>query len=110
MIPAVSQGQYDIGMTGITIRADRAEQVDFSDPYMRSEMFMLVRADEDRFTDAASFAAFEEVLVAAQPGTTPFYVAVYDLLDGNEANPRVKAVETFGAGVQALLPATSTSR
>ena len=103
MIPAVSQGQYDIGMTGITIRPDRAEQVDFSDPYMRSEMFMLVRADEDRFTDAASFAAFEEGLVAAQPGTTPFYVAVYDILDGNESNPRVKAVETFGAGVQALL-------
>ena len=70
---------------------------------MRSEMFMLVRADEDRFTDAASFAAFEEGLVAAQPGTTPFYVAVYDILDGNESNPRVKAVETFGAGVQALL-------
>ena len=64
---------------------------------------MLVRADEDRFTDAASFAAFEEGLVGAQPGTTPFYVAVYDILDGNESNPRVKAFETFGAGVQALL-------
>ena len=52
MIPAVNEGQYDIGMTGITIRDDRAEKVDFSDPYMRSEMRMLVRADEDRFTDA----------------------------------------------------------
>ena len=58
MIPAVSEGQADIGMTGITIRDDRKEKVDFSDPYMRSEMLMLVRADEDRFTDAASFAAF----------------------------------------------------
>ena len=103
MIPAVSEGQFDIGMTGITIRDDRAEQVDFSDPYMRSEMFMLVRADEDRFTDAATFAAFEEGLVAAQPGTTPFYVAAYEILGGNEASPRIKAVETFGAGVQALL-------
>jgi polar amino acid transport system substrate-binding protein len=103
MIPAVNQGQYDIGMTGITIRDDRAEQVDFSAPYMRSEMFMLVRADEDRFTDQASFIAGpEDLLIGAQPGTTPFYVAVYDLLDGNEANPRVKAFETFGAGVQAL--------
>ena len=34
MIPAVSEGQYDIGMTGITIRDDRKEKVDFSDPYM----------------------------------------------------------------------------
>jgi polar amino acid transport system substrate-binding protein len=102
MIPAISEGQADIGMTGITIRDDRKEKVDFSDPYMRSEMVMLVRADEDRFTDGPSFAAFEEGLVGAQPGTTPFYVAVYDMLDGNESNPRIKLFETFGAGVQAL--------
>ncbi len=102
MIQAVSDGQYDIGMTGITIRDDRKEKVDFSDPYMRSEMYMLVRGDEDRFTDAKSFAAFEEGLIGAQPGTTPFYVAVYEVLDGDEANPRIKAFETFGAAVQAL--------
>jgi polar amino acid transport system substrate-binding protein len=102
MIPAVSEGQYDIGMTGITIREDRAEKVDFSDPYMRSEMFMLVRADEDRFSDGPSFAALEDGLVGAQPGTTPFYTAVYEVLDGDEANPRIKLFETFGASVQAL--------
>ncbi|QQA42140.1 transporter substrate-binding domain-containing protein [Pelagovum pacificum] len=102
MIPAVSEGQYDMGMTGITIREDRAEVVDFSDRYMTSEMVMLVRGDEDRFTDAESFAADEDLLVAAQPGTTPFYVAVYDMLDGDEANPRIVLFETFGAGVQAL--------
>ncbi len=102
MIPAVAEGQYDIGMTGITIRDDRREMVDFSDPYMRSEMVMLVRADEDRFDDGPSFAALEDGLVAAQAGTTPFYVAIYELLDGDEANPRIKLFETFGAGVQAL--------
>ncbi|MBU2359208.1 MAG: transporter substrate-binding domain-containing protein [Alphaproteobacteria bacterium] len=102
MIPAVSQGQYDIGMTGITIRDDRKEVVDFSDPYMTSEMVMLVRGDEDRFGDAASFAADPDLLMAAQPGTTPFYVGVYDVLDGDEANPRIKTMETFGATVQAL--------
>lgn len=102
MIAAVGEGQYDMGMTGITIREDRAEIVDFSIPYMRSEMVMMVRGDEDRFADAAGFAANEDLLVAAQPGTTPFYVAVYDVLDGDEANPRIKLFETFGAGVQAL--------
>lgn len=102
MIPAVSEAQYDIGMTGITIRADRAEVIAFSEPYMTSEMVMLVRSDEDRFTDAASFAADPDLLVAAQPGTTPFYVAVYDVLDGDEANPRIQTMETFGATVQAL--------
>lgn len=102
MIQAVSDAQYHIGMTGITIKEERKGKVDFSDAYMRSEMFMLVRGDESRFTEAASFAAFEDGLVGAQPGTTPFYVAVYDMLDGNEQNPRIKLFETFGATVQAL--------
>jgi polar amino acid transport system substrate-binding protein len=102
MIPAVSEGQYDVGMTGITIRDDRKEKVDFSDSYMTSQMFMLVRADESNFTDGPSFAAFEDGLVGAQAGTTPFYVAVYDMLDADEANPRIKLFETFGASVQAL--------
>lgn len=102
MIPAVSEAQFDLGMTGITIREDRAEVVDFSDKYMTSEMVMMVRGDEDRFDDAASFAADADLLMAAQPGTTPFYVGVYDVLDGDEANPRIKLMETFGATVQAL--------
>ena len=103
MIPAVSEGQFDMGMTGITIREDRAEVVDFSDSYMTSQMVMMVRGDEERFTDAASFAADPDLLMAAQPGTTPFYVGVYDVLDGNEANPRIQLMETFGATVQALI-------
>jgi len=102
MIPAVSQGQYDMGMTGITIRADRAEVVDFSDPYMRSEMVMLVAGDEARFANAAEFFQDPELLIGAQPGTTPFYVGIYEVLDGDEANPRMKQFETFGAAVQAL--------
>ncbi|MEO3997049.1 transporter substrate-binding domain-containing protein [Mesorhizobium sp. CAU 1732] len=103
MIQSVSGGQYDMGMTGITIRDDRKDKVDFSDPYMHSEMRMLVRAGEDRFNDEKEFAGLESGLIAAQPGTTPFYVSVYDILDGNEQNPRIKLFETFGATVQALL-------
>ena len=102
MIQAVSDKQYDIGMTGITIKDDRKEKVDFSDPYMKSEIFMLVRGDEKRFTDAKSFAADDKLLVGAQAGTSPFYVAVYNVLDGNEANPRIKLMETFAATVEAL--------
>jgi polar amino acid transport system substrate-binding protein len=102
MIPAVADGQADIGMTGITIRDDRKEKVDFSDPYMRSEMRMLVRADETRFTDAKSFAALPDALIGSQAGVTPFYVAVYDVLDGNEQNPRIKLFETIGAAIQAM--------
>ncbi len=102
MIQSVSDGQYQIGMTGITIKEDRKEKVDFSDPYMRSEQFLLVRGDEKRFTDGKSLGAFADGLIGAQPGTTPFYTAVYEVLDGNEQNPRIKLFETFGATVQAL--------
>lgn len=102
MIQAVSDGQYQIGMTGITINDERKAKVDFSDPYMRNEQYMLVRGDEDRFTDATTFAAFEDGLIGAQAGTSPFYTAVYGVLDGNEQNPRIKLFETFGASVQAL--------
>jgi polar amino acid transport system substrate-binding protein len=102
MIPGVSEAQFDVGMTGITIREDRAEVVDFSAPYMTSQMVMMVRGDEDRFDDAASFAENPDLLIGTQPGTTPFYVGIYEVLDGDEANPRMVLFETFGAGVQAL--------
>jgi polar amino acid transport system substrate-binding protein len=102
MIQAVREGQFDVGMDGITITDERKQQVDFSEPYMTSEQVMLVRADEERFADAETFAAGPALLIGAQAGTTNFYTAVYEVLDGDEANPRIKLFETFGASVQAL--------
>ena len=53
-------------------------------------------------TSSSWFAANPELLIGAQPGTSPFYVAVYEILDGNEQNPRIKLMETFAATVAAL--------
>jgi ABC-type amino acid transport substrate-binding protein len=103
MIAAINAGQFDVGMDGITINDERKTQVDFSIPYMTSQQFMLVRADEDRFATPAEFAADESLLIGSQAGTTSFYTAVYEVLDGDEANPRIRLFETFGASVQALL-------
>jgi polar amino acid transport system substrate-binding protein len=103
MISAVRAGQFDVGMDGITITEERAEQVDFSIPYLRSQQFMLVRADESRFTTPEEFAAITDLLIGSQAGTTSFYTAVYEILDGNESNPRIILFENFGASVQALL-------
>ena len=102
MIEAVRTGQFDIGMDGITINDERKAQVDFSDPYMSSEQFMLVRGDEDRIAGKQSFAENADLLIGAQAGTSNFYAAVYEILDGDEANPRIKLFDTFGASVQAL--------
>ncbi len=103
MIAAVREGQFDVGMDGITITDERKGQVAFSDPYMVSQQFMLVRAEEDRFSTPEEFAADENLLIGSQTGTTNFYVAVYEVLDGDEANPRIKLFENFGAAVQALI-------
>jgi polar amino acid transport system substrate-binding protein len=103
MIAAVHNGQFDVGMDGITITDERKQQVDFSVPYMVSQQFMLVRADENRFSTAEEFKNQEKLLIGSQAGTTNFYVAVYNVLDGDESNPRIKLFETFGAAVQALL-------
>nr|WP_321290932.1 transporter substrate-binding domain-containing protein [uncultured Rhodoferax sp.] len=102
MIEAVRKGQFDVGMDGITIKDDRKKQVDFSDAYMVSEQFMMVRGNEKRFTDAKSFKGNAKLLVGAQSGTTNFYTAVYEVLDGNEKNPRIKLYDTFGLSMQAL--------
>ncbi len=103
MIQAVADGQYDIGMDGITITEERAEQVDFSIPYIRSQQFMLVRADEERFATPEEFAADEALRVGAQAGTTGFFTAIYEILDGDESNERVQLFDNFGASVQALI-------
>jgi polar amino acid transport system substrate-binding protein len=103
MILAVKEGQFDVGMDGITITDERKQEVSFSIPYMTSQQFMLVRLDETRFSSPAEFAADPDLLIGSQAGTTNFYAAVYNVLDGDEANPRIKLFENFGAAVQALL-------
>jgi polar amino acid transport system substrate-binding protein len=68
---------------------------------MRSEMVMLVRAMRRGSPMPRAFAANADLLMARSPAPRPSMSAVYDVLDGNEANPRIKLFETFGAGVEA---------
>ncbi|MEX0863397.1 MAG: transporter substrate-binding domain-containing protein [Acidimicrobiia bacterium] len=103
MIVAVSEGQYDAAADGITINDERAEVVDFSDGYVSVEQRLLVRADEDRFTEAEEFAADETLLMGSQSGTTNFQTAVDQIFDGDANPPRLLAFETFSIAVQALL-------
>ena len=102
MIEAVRTGQFDIGADGITINEEREAQIDFTTPFITVDQYFLVRADETRITGVKSFADDTKLLFGAQSGTSAFYTAIYDVLDGDEANPRVKLFDTFGASVQAL--------
>lgn len=102
MIEAVKAGQFDVGADGISITEERAKQIAFTQPFLTVDQFLLVRADETRITGKDSFAKDITLLFGAQAGTSGFYSAVYDVLDGDEANPRIKLFDTFGASVQAL--------
>jgi polar amino acid transport system substrate-binding protein len=103
MIVAVSEGQYDAAADGITITEDRAETVAFSDGYIQIEQRLLVRADENRFSEPEEFAADESLLMGSQPGTTNFATAVEQIFNGDENTPRLLAFETFPITVEALL-------
>ncbi|MCP4283802.1 MAG: transporter substrate-binding domain-containing protein, partial [Gammaproteobacteria bacterium] len=98
MILAVSEGQFDAAADGITITDERAEIVDFSNGYISIEQRLLVRIDEDRFTEPAEFAADDNLIVGTQLGTTN-YATAEELIGGD----RIQAFDQFPLAVQALL-------
>ena len=107
MIQAVHDGQYDIGMDGISITDERKQQVDFSDPYMDNKEFMLVRAGENRIAQPGDLVTNTDLLIGSQAGTSGFYAAEGllnpNLKDGDKPDDsRIKLFDTFGASVQAL--------
>ena len=99
MIVAISNGEFDMSVNGITITEERAAIVDFSQCYHDVVQRLMVRLDDDRFADGAEFAAGDFV-IGAQVATTN-YLAAADLLGGDES--RIVAYGDFGLAIQALL-------
>ncbi len=89
---------FDVGADGITITEERAQHVDFSEPYIQLSQVLLVRLDESRFAEPAELAADPNLLVGSQPGTTNYDTAVE--LVGED---RIVAYDQFGTAVQALI-------
>ena len=98
MISSVGEAQFDMGMTGISIYPERLEIVDFSDPYINLDQYLLVRADEDRFDSIDEFAANDDLLLGVQQGTAGFFVTMDVVPD-----ERRVVFNEFGALVQALI-------
>ena len=67
IIAGVVAGKYDIGASGFTIKPERAEQVDFSEPYYRSDQAVLIHKDSGLNIITALSAGRK---VGAQRGTT----------------------------------------
>jgi ABC-type amino acid transport substrate-binding protein len=89
---------FDVGADGITITEERAQNVDFSDPYIASQQMLLVNIDEDRFSSPDEFVADENLIIGTQLGTTNYIVA--EELVGAD---RITAYDQFGTAVQALI-------
>ncbi|MBN1680683.1 MAG: transporter substrate-binding domain-containing protein, partial [Anaerolineae bacterium] len=98
LIASVSEEQYDMGMTGISITEERKEIVDFSDAYVNMDQFLLVQADEDRFASIEEFAANDDLILGVQQGTAGFFVT-----EGVVPEDRRVVYTEFGALVQALV-------
>jgi len=95
---AAAAGQYDVVADGVTITEERKQKVAFSDSYMHYGQVILVRADENRFTDSKSLAAMKDTVLASQLGTTNEKKAIEIV-----GESRVKSFDTFDSSVLALL-------
>ncbi len=98
MIDAVGLKEFDAAADGITIKEERKQKVDFSDPYMAVEQRLLVRADESRFTTIQDFNSQSALIIGTQSQTTNFDTAVSYVTD-----KRVKGFDQFPQAIQALI-------
>lgn len=73
IIPAVAAGgQVDLGLSGITIDPERAEQVDFTDSYYIDDLSVVAMKDNADVTSDTYADALNQdgVIIAVQSGTT----------------------------------------
>lgn len=77
IIGAVKSGKADAGAAGITITAERAEEVDFSIPYSFTTQYLIVAADND---EIANLDNLNGKKIGVQQGTTSDFL-VAGLID-----------------------------
>lgn len=97
---SVGQQKCDIAMAGLTIKEDRKEYVNFSDPYYSASQKLIVPSDNTEFDACAEVAAIETILnnkdsstkIGVQIGTTGQFYCEGDEEWGFSGFP----VETIG--------------
>ena len=81
LIPAVTTGKIDIILSSMTITEERAETVNFSDPYAKAQLSLLVNNDSavESFDDLKK----EGMLLAVKNGSTGHLFALENLPEEN---------------------------
>ena len=88
IIGAVKTGKADVGAAGITITAERAEEVDFSIAYSSTEQYVIVKADNNEITNLETMKGKQ---IGVQQGTTSDFLVAGLIenggLEGSELTP-----------------------
>ena len=92
LIPALESGKIDIIISSMTINAERAKYVDFSDPYTTSDLMMLVHKD----SKVKSYRDLDDsdVVIVSKSGTIGALWAAE-----NAPNAQVKNVQEEASAV-----------
>ncbi len=98
IFPALQKGDYDVVASGVTITAERAKTMDFTDQYIEVGQVVLVRADETRITGVNDLA---DKSVAVQKGTTNDETATQ--FQKEKKLKTIKRFPTFDLAVKSLL-------
>nr|WP_156295277.1 transporter substrate-binding domain-containing protein [Jeotgalibaca dankookensis] len=91
LVPALQSNKIDAIIAGMSPTEDRKQTIDFSIPYLDSQLVMVVESDSE-FVNATKLADFSGAKVTAQLNT--FHYSVIDQIEGVE---KQTAMENFSA-------------
>ena len=104
IIPAVQTGSQEIAIAGTTITEERAQVVDFSDPYYDSGLQIIVRADNE---EVSSIEDLEGLSVATKIGSTSYDFLQQELGEDADITPYPGTADMYmallGRNVDAVL-------
>lgn len=115
VLQSVQSGESDIALAGLTINEERAQQVDFSDPYYDTTQRIAVSADNTMFDDCkteedvvAVLKSLEGAKAGAAKTQTGYYYLVGEASFEFEgySNIATSAYPTVSAAVQDLVNGT----
>lgn len=79
LLPALTSGTIDAIIAGMSPTAERAQNIDFSDNYYKSDLVMVVKSDSP-YASATSIQDFSGAKITAQLNT--FHYSVIDQING----------------------------
>jgi glutamine transport system substrate-binding protein len=104
IIPAVQTGSQEIAIAGTTITEERAQVVDFSDPYYDSGLRIIVRADNE---EVSSLEDLEGLSIATKIGSTSYDFLQQELGEDADITPYPGTADMYmallGRNVDAVL-------